>query len=259
MIVGDIVDLIEDFAPANLAEDYDNTALVVGSREMRVDKVLLCVDLTHEILVEAKEIGANMIISHHPLIFSGLKSLTGATSIERCVIELIKSDIALYCSHTSIDAAFGGVSHAAAEMLSLQNIKVLDPTHIHGEGYGVVGELVQSERTSDFLLKLKTIFGSKMIRHTKPHKEYIKRVAFCGGSGSSLIGKAIECEADLYISADFKYHNFFDAENRIIIADIGHFESEKVVLEIFCNIISKKYPTFVTYKTKINSNPIIYL
>lgn len=259
MKVGDIVDVIESFAPACLAESYDNTALIVGCREAEITKALLCVDVTEEIVAEAKDIGADMIISHHPLIFSGLKSFTGATMVERCTEELIRSNIALYSSHTSIDAAFGGISHAAAELISLQNVKVLEPVQQTGEGFGVVGDLLEKERTADFLLKIKTIFDSKLVRHTKPHKEYVSKIAFCGGSGSSLIGRAIEAGADIYVSADFKYHNFFEAENSIIIADIGHFESEKVVLEIFCNIISKKYPTFATYKTKINSNPIIYL
>ncbi|MEG1935639.1 MAG: Nif3-like dinuclear metal center hexameric protein, partial [Rikenellaceae bacterium] len=254
-----IVDLIESFASPLLAESYDNTGLLIGDREAETSKLLVCVDVTEEIVEEAKRVGADMILSHHPLIFSGLKSLTGASYIERCVVEIIRSDMALYCSHTSIDAAYGGVSHMAASMLSLSNVKVLEPTHVDGEGFGVIGEIATKERFSDFLPKLKTIFDAPIIRHTAPHKELVKTIAFCGGSGSSLISRAISLGADLYISADFKYHDFFMAEKRITIADIGHFESEKMVIEIFCNIISKKYPTFVIYKTKINSNPIIYL
>ncbi|MFI3321416.1 MAG: Nif3-like dinuclear metal center hexameric protein [Rikenellaceae bacterium] len=258
--VADLVSVIEDFAPKHLAESYDNTGLLVGSRDMVVTGLLTTVDVTEKSIEEAKKIGANMILSHHPLIFKGIKNLNGNDYIERCVIELIKSDIALYCAHTSVDATFGGISYRMGEKLGLQNMSTLSPSTPNNEGYGVVGSLKERIELKEFLAVVKSKFDAGVIRYAgEIEGKSVERVALCGGSGASLIGDAQKSGADIYISADFKYHDFFLTEKEIILADIGHFESEKVVLDIFSDIISKKYPTFAVCKSNSDSNPVLYL
>ena len=259
MKVVDIVKEIELFAPTSLAESYDNCGLMVGSMEAPVSKLLLCVDVTPAIIEEAIHIGAEMIISHHPLIFSPIKKFVEKSDTERALLMLIKNDIALYTAHTSIDAAIGGVSFAFGKKLSLTNMEVLSVSHPGGEGYGVVGELAESMDYNLFISLLKEVTGMPYIKTTATLKKNIKRVALCGGSGADLLDNAIASGADIYISADFKYHAFFLAEKKIIIADIGHYESEKMVLDVFYDIIIKKYPNFAVCKTTLNSSPIIYL
>ena len=259
MKVADIIKVIEQFAPLTLAESYDNCGLMVGDANASITKLLLCVDVTPEIVEEAITTGAQMIVAHHPLIFAPIKKFVDKSSTERALLMLIKNDISLYIAHTSIDAAIGGVSFALGKKLNLSQMQVLSVAHPKGEGYGVIGELSEPMVYGDFISLLKDVTGMPYIRTTAPIKAMVKRVALCGGSGSDLLEKAISSGADLYISADFKYHAFFLAEKSISIADIGHYESEKVVLELFYGIIIKKYPNFAVCKTTINSNPIIYL
>ena len=349
MNVKSICELIEEVAPLSLQESYDNAGLLVGDSQMEINSVLVCIDITEDVIDEAVNKNCNMIISHHPLIFSCLKRLTGETEIQRCVAKAIKNDIAIYAAHTNLDNVLKGVSGKMAEKIGLKNIQILQPkqntllklvtyvpqlyskamrqalfeagagqignydscsfnsegvgtfranekaqpfvgnidelhsepetrievvlpdylknkvletllkTHPYEEpaydfiplqnacnqvGAGVVGELEEPEDELYFLNRIKTIFNNPTIRYTSLLGKKIKRVAVCGGSGSSFLPDAILVKADVYISGDFKYHEFFDAQKLILIADIGHFESEQFTKDIFIEIITKKMPTF---------------
>jgi len=363
MNVKEVIFHIELFAPLSLQESYDNAGLIIGDLQQEVSAVLLTIDTTEAIIDEAIKCGANLIISHHPIIFSGLKKITGRNYIERTVLKAIKNNIAIYAAHTNLDAIKGGVNFKIAEKLGLSNTKILKPVtgelfklvcfvpqahadkvrkaifeagagHIgnydscsynvegigtfkgnentnpfvgekgklhnepetrietifpkyqkrkvisallkshpyeevaydiyplenefYGAGMGVIGEIKPTDE-KEFLKNIKNIFQCKVIKYTQLLNKPINKVALCGGSGSSFLNEAIAHEADIFISGDFKYHQFFDADNKIIIADIGHFESEQFTLEIFYEILTKKIANFAVHLPKMNSNPINYL
>ncbi|MDD3321254.1 MAG: Nif3-like dinuclear metal center hexameric protein [Paludibacter sp.] len=364
MNVKSICSLIEEVAPLSLQESYDNAGLLVGNSQMEVSSVLVCIDVTEKVLEEALLKKCNLIISHHPLIFSGLKQITGQNEVQRCVVKAIKNDIAIYAAHTNMDNVLAGVSGKMAEKIGLKNIRILLPkedsllklitfvprihsyavrealftagaghignydscsfnveglgtfkandeaqpfvgrinefhteseikievilpdylkfkvltallkTHPYEEpaydliplknswkqvGTGIVGDLEEPEEELFFLNRIKSIFNVPMIRHTNLSGKKVKSIALCGGSGSSFLKNAISVNADVYISGDFKYHEFFEAENRILIADIGHFESEQFTKDIFYEIITKKIPTFAVQISDSKTNPINYL
>ena len=364
MKLSKIIKVIEDFAPVSLQESYDNSGLVVGNYDMDIQKALISFDITEEILEEAKSIGANLIISHHPIIFGGIKKLNGKNYVERCVLYAIKNDIALYAAHTNLDNVLGGTNSILAKKLGLQNIKALLPqkdtfiklvvfvpvkqleevknaifnagaghigkydqcsfsaegvgsfralegtkpfvgeinkqhqeeeirletilpsymqfevvqamkkSHPYEEvaydvfpllkkstniGAGIIGTIENSEKAIDFLQTLKTITSAKCIKHTKLVKDQVRKIAICGGSGAFLIGRAKSAGADIYISGDIKYHEFFDADNKMIIADIGHYESEQFTQELLFHIITENFPTFAVQISDFVTNPINYL
>ncbi len=364
MKVKDIASIIEAFAPLSYQESYDNSGLIVGNMNDEVTGILISLDCVEEILDEAMENNCNMIISHHPIVFSGLKSLTGKNYIERVVIKAIKNGITLYAAHTNLDNTYNGVSFKMAEKLGLRNCKVLQPkasllskivtycpieksgdvrhamfkagagnignysecsfnvegtgtfkagdnTNPHvGEigvqhheseirieaivpnyklasvieslieahpyeevaydvyelknthtrvGSGVVGELESEQDEATFLNNLKKDLNTDCIRHTNLLGKKIKKVALCGGSGSFLLPDAISIEADIFITGDFKYHQFFDADNKIVIADVGHYESEQYTSELIYDILIKKIPNFAVRLSKKNTNPVNYL
>jgi dinuclear metal center protein, YbgI/SA1388 family len=364
MNVKSICELIEEVAPLALQESYDNAGLLVGDSQMEVTSVLVCIDITETVISEAIQKNCNLIVSHHPLIFSGLKKLIDQNETQRCVMQAIKNDIAIYAAHTNLDNVLQGVSGKMAEKIGLKNIEILQPKQnsllklityvpklhsygvrqalfevgagqignydfcsfnaegigtfranenarpfvgkldeLHSEpetkieiilpdylkhkvikallevhpyeepaydlvplkndwkeiGAGVVGELEEAEDELNFLNRIKSIFNISTIRHTDILNKKIKRVALCGGSGSSFLSDAISVKADVYISGDFKYHEFFDASKQILIADIGHFESEQFTKDIFYEIITKKMPTFAVQISDSKTNPINYL
>lgn len=363
MQIKTVTDIIETFAPLALQEKYDNAGLLIGNPDSSVNGVLVCVDVTESVIDEAVVMNLNLIIAHHPLIFNGLKKITGQNEVQRCVIKAIKNDIAIYAAHTNVDNVIDGVNGRIADKIGLINRKVLqsksdmlvklvtfvpklhvqrvreaifeagaghignyDACSYNSEGYGsfransnatpfvgevnkihyeeetrievilpeyiqnkviasmikahpyeepaydifpllndyqqvgsgVVGELVEAENESGFLQRMRRLFGGNPIRHTALTGKKIKKVAVCGGSGSFLLQNAIKAGADIFLSADFKYHDFFGAENKIIIADVGHFETEQFTKELFFDIIRKKLPTFAVHISKVNTNPIIY-
>ncbi len=364
MIIQDICTVLEDFAPLALQESYDNAGLQVGKRTTTVNGILLCIDVTEAVVDEAIQHNCNLIISHHPLIFKGLKRLTGDDYVQRCVIKAIQNDIAIYSSHTNMDSVAGGVNGRIAQKIGLTGCRVLSPvteqllklvtfvpvahadrlrealfaagagqignydscsynnegfgtfrasegcnpfvgkidelhhepeirievvvpaylkarvqqaliaTHPYEEpafdwiplanewgqtGMGMVGRLAEPEDETGFLQRIKTLFQVGTIRHTALRGKTIKTVAVCGGSGASLLNSAIRAKADIFVSADFKYHDFFGAENRIVVADIGHYESEQFTKEIFFEQIQKKLPTFAVRFAECNTNPVNYL
>lgn len=363
MTIGQITDTLEEFAPLNYQEDYDNCGLLTGQKNTLVTGALLSLDCTEEVIDEAIEKGCNLVISHHPIIFSGLKKLNGSDYVQRTIIKAVKNDIALYACHTNLDNVQLGVNKKIADKLGLKNLAILEPKrqllkklvtyvpvshheqllnelfkagagHIgnydscsfnaegtgtfkgndqstpfvgkpnelsrekeikietvfetpsesaiirsllknhpyeevaydifslenrHSQvGSGMVGELEKSMEETDFLNHVKKTFLVPTIKHTRKTGKMIKKVAICGGSGRFLLKNAIKTQADAFITSDFKYHEFFDADNQLLLIDTGHYESEQFTPEIFYDIIQKKFTKFALHLSKINTNPINY-
>jgi dinuclear metal center YbgI/SA1388 family protein len=363
MQVHDIVSLFDDFAPVVYQESYDNSGLQLGSPQMEVTGILLTIDVTEDVIDEAVSTGCNLIVSHHPLLFSGIRRITDAGYTERAVMKAIRNDIAVISSHTSLDASFNGVNEIICRKLGLSNLQILSPAqgklrklvtfvpndhaqkvrealflsgagkignydscsfnsdgvgsfrgdentspftgergklHLEAEtrietifpmhlqnivikalkeahpyeevafdiytleneysrtGMGMIGEVDKPSSEAAFIQMLKNVFGSGIIRHTEFLNRPVKKIAVCGGSGAFLINKAIKSGAQFIVTGDIKYHQFFDAQKQIVIADVGHFESEQFTTEIFYNLIIKKFPKFAVRFSEINTNPIKY-
>ena len=257
MKVKDIIKVIEEFAPASIQEGWDNSGLCVGSPDDEVTSVLLALDCTPELVDEAVACGADMIVTHHPLIFSGLKKIAPEDLVGNAVIKAVRAGISIYAAHTNADKVISGVSGAMAARLGLENVSILADEG-DGVGLGVVGELPQPLGASEAVALIKEKFSLKSVRSSKPLEVPITRVAMCGGSGGSLISAARKAGAQLYITGDISYHNFF-TQNDFMIMDIGHYESEIDIVEILFSLIKKNFPTFAVRITQnINSNPIYY-
>ncbi len=255
--VKDVTKVIEDFAPLSIQEGWDNSGLCIGSPEAPVTSVLLGLDCIPELVDEAIECGADMIVTHHPLIFSGLKKISPEDQVGEAVIKAIKAGISIYAAHTSADKVIAGVSGAMAARLGLQNVSILDEDG-EGTGLGVVGDLPQPLSAEDAVALVKERFSLKAMRTSRPIGGKISRVAMCGGSGGSLIKAAAASGAQLYISGDISYHNFFTREG-FMIMDIGHYESEIEIVDILFSLLRKNFPTFAVRITQnIYSNPIFY-
>jgi len=364
MQVKEITTFIESLSPLAWQESYDNAGLAIGNPEDEIHGVLLTLDITEEVVDEAIHLNLNMIISHHPLIFSGLKKINGKNETERCVVKAIKNNIAIYSAHTNLDSVYGGVNSKICEKLGLTNCRILSPAEqqlkklvtfvpvadaekvrnavfeagagnignydrcsfntdgtgtfrgneltnpyvgkrgeLHFEketrfetifpkylqhkiisallkahpyeevaydiypldnvhprvGIGMVGELTEAVDEIDFLRSVKTIFACQVIKHTALLHKKVKKVAVTGGAGSNYLRVAIAAKADVFITGDFKYHQFFEAENKILIADIGHFESEQFSKELFYELLTKKFPTFAVRLSEVETNPVRYL
>jgi dinuclear metal center YbgI/SA1388 family protein len=363
MKIAEIINAIEAFAPTAYQEDYDNSGLLTGDRNAEATGALLTLDCTEQVIEEAVNMGCNLIIAHHPVIFSGLKKLTGTNYVERTIILAIKNNIAVYACHTNIDNVRDGVNKKIGDKIGLENMQVLvpragilkklvtfvPPTHhqvvldalfgagagnignydscsfsaegngtfrgnaaskpFTGEqgklsteqevrvetifaaqdegrviaalqgshpyeevaydiyhlsnnhplvGSGMRGELVEPIQEKEFLKHVKNTFKVPFIKHTPLTGKMIKKVAICGGSGRFLLKEALRSGADAFITADFKYHEYFDADGRILVIDTGHYESEQFTPEIFYDIIKKKFATFAIHLSKINTNPVNY-
>lgn len=263
MKVKEIVDALEHFAPLPLQESYDNAGLQIGLTDAEVTGVLLCLDITEEIIQEAVVQDCNLIISHHPLIFRGCKQITGRNLVERCILKAIQAGIAIYSAHTNMDNAHGGVSFKMAEKLNLQHVRVLQPEGVGAEewnetGSGVLGELPTPMTESEFMAMLKQIFEVECLRHNLLKGREISKVALCGGSGAFLIEKAAEKGADVFVTGEVHYHDFFDHED-ILLCEIGHYESEQFTKDLFRDVLRQLSPDLRVVLTKINTNPIKYL
>lgn len=260
MKVKDIAAAIEEFAPLALQEGYDNSGLQVGNPEMEVSAVMLCLDVTDRVLTEARARACNMIVSHHPLLFRGLKRLTGGTPVERLVMEALASGVAIYSAHTNLDSAWRGVSYEMAQMLKVYDAQPLLPTAPGARtGLGVVGDITPTPKL-EFLRRVKEKFGVKALRYTQQSPQLvIKRVALCGGSGADFVGDAIAAGADCYLTADVKYHTFGEVEQDIVLADIGHWESERCAERILSRAIRDRYPDAVVYFSDTEQSPIAIL
>ena len=262
MKIRDIAAVIEEFAPLSLQAEYDNSGLIVGRMDDEVHSALLAVDVTEEVLDEAIAEGCDIIITHHPIIFSPIKRLNSATYVERCVERAIRHNIALYACHTNLDSVEGGTSWYVGSVLGLENMRVLEPRNGDDNvGYGVVGELPYAEDATSFLQRVKTAFNVGALRHSDipSANTSVSRVAICTGAGRSNINDALRAKADVYITADLRYNDFMCGENRMILADIGHFESEFCAISILDMVISKKMCNFAVRKSVCSRNPIHYL
>ena len=253
--LSEIAKAIEEVAPLSLQEEWDNCGWQVGPLTTDATGALLCVDVTNEVLEEAIATGCNLIISHHPLIFSAIKKVSPADSTASLVITAIKNSISIYSSHTAMDMAFDGVSGMMCKKLGLENYTILD-NHDAKEGLGMIGQTTHPYSETEFLNLLKSTFNCQSIRYSNLRGKDINRVAVCGGSGASLIDEAMRQGADIYVTADVKYHQYFSSLGKMIIADIGHFESEQFTKEIFFNIISKKFPKFAVRFSEAEKSPI---
>lgn len=371
MKIKEIISYIESFAPLAFQEEYDNAGLIIGDEKANVNSALLCFDVTLDVLEEAIKKKCNLIISHHPIIFIGIKKITGNNYIDQIIVKAIKNDIAIYAVHTNLDNIKSGINNMFCQKLGLTNCRILKPkrnllqklvtfcpdiklpngryapgairnalfaagagfignydkcshniegrgtfrglegtdpfigkqgrTQVQKEvrietifpkylqskvisalleahpyeevaydiypldnphnevGAGMIGELEKEVKDIKFLQLVKKTLNCENIRHSNLLNKNIKKVAVCGGAGSYLLNDAISNKADIFISADFKYHEFFRADNKIIIADIGHYESEQFSIEILHDILTKKYTTFAFRKTSLKTNPIKYL
>lgn len=261
MKIKEIAAALEEAAPLLLQESYDNSGLLVGDPEADVRSALICVDVTEETVAEAAALGAGLILSHHPVIFHPLRHLTGSTYIERAVGESLRRGIALYACHTNLDSAPEGMSRMLGNLLGLRNMRVLDPSAkgIPGAGFGVVGEPEREMPTIEFLQQVRDKLSVRCMRYSNPRRPTVRRVALCTGAGASLAGAARDAGADVYLSADFKYNDFLDADRDLVIADIGHFESEYCAIDLIHDIIRKKIPTFALHKSTRSVNPVNYL
>jgi len=345
-------------------ESYDNSGLQVGEPAMEINGALVTLDVTEAVIDEAIAAGYNLVIAHHPLIFGGIRSVTGKNMVERVLLQAIRNDIAVYAAHTNLDAIRQGVSGKMCEVIGLQKTRILEPVRgklkklvvfvplehaekvrqaifengagvignydscsfnaegrgsfragdgtdpfvgrqgqIHYEpevrietifpdhekgrvitamlqahpyeevaydiypldnrypeiGMGMIGELEKPLDEKAFLGLLREKFRTGVIRHSALRGSQVKKVAVCGGAGSFLLAKAISEKADIFVSGDFKYHQFFDADGRIVIADIGHFESEQYTREIIYDLLIKNFPKFAVRLSEVNTNPIKYL
>ena len=257
MKVKEIISAIEEFAPLSIQEGWDNSGLCVGSPEDEVTSVLLALDCTPELVDEAVSCGADMIVTHHPLIFKGLKKISVEDQVGEAVVKAIRAGISIYAAHTSADKVLAGVSGAMAARLGLKNVRILDEDG-EGTGLGTIGDFDSPMTAEEAVNFVKERFSLKAMRTSRPVAGLVSRVAMCGGSGGSLIRAAKAAGADLYISGDISYHNFF-TEKDFMIMDIGHYESEIEIVDILFSLIKKKFPTFAVRITQnINSNPIYY-
>ncbi len=363
MKIGEITSFLESIAPLYLQESYDNAGLLTGNNSWPCTGIITTLDATEAVVQEAIERKCNLIVAHHPIIFGGLKKITGKNYVEQTIISAIKNDIAIYAIHTNLDNVLHGVNAAIADKLGLVNRKVLQPKndtlkklftfvpvefaenvrsaifnagggHIsnysecsfntagqgtfkpgegsnpftgkrgirHTEdeikmemifpawqekailaamidahpyeevaydvvglynqnqlvGSGLQGDLPEAMSETGFLELLKQKFDLNVIRHTPLLGKPVKKIALCGGAGSLLTGAALAAGADFYITGDVKYHEFFDANNRLVLADIGHYESEQFTIGLLFDLLSQKFPTFAVLKTGVKTNPVHY-
>lgn len=260
MKINDIISVLESVAPPHLQESYDNAGLIVGNPETEVSGVLFCLDSTEAIVEEAIARGCNLVVAHHPIIFRGLKRLNGTTYIERTVMQAIRHNVAIYAIHTNLDNVYRqGVNSKIAAKIGLADTRILAPRPEDFEiGAGLLGNLPKPMEETEFLQHIKTTLNTQCVRHTALRGKIVRKVAVCGGAGSFLLSEALRARADAFVTADFKYHEFFDAEGKLIIADVGHYESEQFTIELLRDIVQEKFPTFALHLTKLNTNPVLY-
>ena len=248
----ELVRPIEEMAPLFEQEKWDNCGFSVGDPLGEVSKALVALDCTEDVVDEAIEIGVDIIITHHPLIFGGVKKISPQNHLGRIIYKAVQHNIAIYAAHTNMDKAAGGVSSIMADKLHMQERETLTP-----DNFGIVGTLPQSMEAEEFVKFVKMAFGAGYVRTSKPLGGKISRVAVCGGSGKSFIGSAMEKGAQVYVTGDISYHEFY-AEEGFMLIDIGHYSSEYGIVDVFANILCKNFPNFAVSISKRNNNPIYY-
>lgn len=248
----ELVEPIEQMAPPGTQSRWDNSGFSVGDPNGVVTAALIALDCTPEVVAEAVEKGCDIIITHHPLIFGQVRSITRETWLGRTVMEAVKSGITVYSAHTNMDLAVGGVSHLMAEKLGLKECVPLDD-----EGFGLVGNLSLPVYAEELINRTKCLFNVEHVRSSRLVGTPVTRVAVCGGSGKSFIPDAIAKGAQVYVTADIPYHEFY-CEDNFMILDIGHYNSEYGVVHLIREILCKKFPNFALFISEKNNNPIYY-
>ena len=261
MKIREIIGALEQFAPLSLQDSYDNAGLQIGlTVDAESSGVLLCLDVTEEVIEEAKAKGCNLVVSHHPLLFRPVKRIAGDDIVQRCIVSAIQNGINIYTSHTNLDNAPGGVNYKIADKLGLQNILPISPKpEMEGAGSGIIGVLPQPMDREDFIVLVKEKFDVGSVRFNSWNGETVSKVAVCGGAGAFLIPDAIAQHADVFITGELGYHRFFGYDDIIQLMEIGHFESEQYTIDLLENIIQNNCPGIRIEKTEIETNPINYL
>ena len=261
MKIQEVLSALEQFAPLPLQESWDNAGLQVGLTEAEVSGALLCLDVTEKVVDEAVQKGCNLIVSHHPLLFRGLKTISDLTDVQRTVRKAIRQDVCVVSMHTNMDNAQGGVNFKIAEKLGLTDVTFLSPKRVGDVecGSGVVGTLENPMAADDFVLKVKRAFGVECAMTNELLRRPVSRVAICGGAGDFLLDDAVGAGADAFITGEMHYHQYFGYEQRIQICVIGHYQSEQFTGEVFRDIISERCPGVRTEMAEICTNPIYYL
>ena len=259
MKVRNIASAIEAFAPLDIQESWDNSGLCIGSPEQEIKGVLVGFDCTEALIDEAVANGCDMVVTHHPLIFKGLKRINAQDPVGAAVMQAVRNGVAVYAAHTTADKVIAGVSGAMARRLALKNVQILVPEADECVGLGCIGDFPKPMDGQEALRYVKEQFGLHMIRSSKPLETPIRKVALLGGSGGSEAEVARAKGAQLYITADVSYHQFFTPDG-FMIMDIGHFESEVEIVDILLAQIRKNFPTFASYKSAVldRSNPVHY-
>lgn len=256
----EIIDFLESHAPLHYQEAYDNSGLIIGDMESEISGALICLDVTDAVLQEAVDAGYNLIISHHPMIFGGIKSLISANYTQRLVRSAILMQMNIYSIHTNLDNLVNeGVNARIGQQLLLIHARPLR-VGIHSKeepakGIGLIGELPRAMQSAEFLSFLKDRMQTDCVRYTLPVREPIQQPR-AEDPEVFLFLTRIAAGADVFISGDFKYHDFFDAQ--IMIADIGHYESEQFTIDLLYDLISVKFSNFAVRKTSMDTNPIKY-
>lgn len=241
MLIDDIIQLLEKALPLDTQEAWDNSGLQLGRRHLACTGVLLTLDVTEAIIDEAIAKSCNMIVAHHPLLFRGLKQISDECYVERCVYKAIQHDIAIYAAHTNADVSPLGLNILLAEELGLEAVQILASSGGEGYGLGAIGTLTEPRPLAGYLRELEDYFESKQIRYNSYEPQAVSRVALCGGAGASLWAEAKRQGADVFITGEAKYNDYFDAEG-ITLITVGHYESEFVATRLFERIISTRYP-----------------
>ena len=257
MKLREIIASLERLAPLRLQDEWDNSGLQVGFPESDIHRILVCLDVTEDIVNEAVEKECNMIVSHHPLLFKALRQLSDATYQQRCVVQALSRGISIYSAHTSLDNAPGGVNHKMAEILGLRELRWLSPQEGADAGSGLVGELPAAERDEDFLRRVKALFGVECLRHTACSGRPVRRVALCGGSGAFLLRDARAAGADCFLTGEFHYHDFFEGDG-MLRAELGHYQSEQFTQDLLRDYLAARFPELHVIKTALDTNPIRY-
>ena len=252
---------LEQFAPLPLQESWDNAGLQVGLTETEVSGALLCLDVNEKILDEAIQKGCNLVVSHHPLLFRGLKTISDLTDVQRTVRKAIQRDICVISMHTNMDNAKGGVNFRIAQKLGLQNVQFFAAKQVNGleAGSGVIGEFAEPMAADDFVILVKKTFGVECAQCNELLRRPVKQVAICGGAGDFLLDEALKNGADAFITGEMHYHQDFGYEQQIQICVIGHYQSEQFTTEVFQEIIQQTCPGVKTVIAETNTNPILYL
>ena len=260
MTIADVTTFLETIAPTHLQEPYDNAGLIVGHPDTEVTGVLTSLDCTEAIVAEAVERGCNLIVAHHPIVFRGLKRLNGTNYVERTVIKAIREGVAIYAIHTNLDNVRDrGVNERIAQRLGLENLRLLRTKNEDGTvGSGMVGELPEQMLETAFLAMLRERMGAEVVRHTALLDRRVATVAVAGGAGGFLLDDAKRAGAQVFVTADYKYHEFFDADGEIVICDIGHYESEQFTTQLLAEVLTKEFTTFAVLSTALSTNPVRY-